>query len=90
MAKPVIQTNTPVLFRAGGKLMIGKVTGTYVKNRRRLYSVLAESGNAYSDLPADSTTSPNYMIDSRLSRSFFKEQLTLIDDLVDGADSSEE
>ena len=66
MRKPLIK-NTRIVFRTSSKTYVGKVVDTYVKNRRRLYSVEAEHGTVYDNLPADSTTSPEYMIDTELT-----------------------
>lgn len=51
-----------VLFISGDSKQRGTITDTYVRQRKRLYTVKAESGDLYDGMPVDTKASPRYRI----------------------------
>lgn len=72
MRKP-LSKNKQVVFKCAGRTLVGTIEDTYVRNRRRLYSVRAEHGTLYDNMPADSTLSPTYMVDTDLTEKYLGE-----------------
>ena len=66
-----LKKNEKVVFITGTSRQLGIVTDSYVRSRKRLYTVRAESGTLYHDLPVDTKHSPRYRIELALTERLF-------------------
>lgn len=71
MARRLIKGES-VLFTSGDSKQVGIITDTYVRQRKRLYTVQAETGDLYTDMPVDTKISPRYRIELSLTERYNK------------------